>query len=96
METNGIEDLLSQLEALTDEVLSCLVRGETANLIELVSEQCACVHKFAGQVSEEQAEHLREIVQRVSLQQQLVEQGLRISRTFLGRVYQRGGFQSWA
>ncbi|ACV59568.1 hypothetical protein [Alicyclobacillus acidocaldarius] len=96
MATDEVEGLLARLEVLTYEVLARLTRGEVADLIELVAEQCHCVDKLAGCVSTEDAERLRKIVRNVTLQQQLVQQGLEISRSFLDRLYQKDRFQGWA
>lgn len=96
MATDEVEALLYHLEVLTQEVLDRLTHGQVADLIELVAKQCQCVDKLTGRVSVEHVERLREVIRNVTLQQKLAEQGLKISRSFLGHVYQPGGFQDWA
>ncbi|WP_041695472.1 hypothetical protein [Alicyclobacillus acidocaldarius] len=96
MSVTDVDSLLARLESLVDQVLDGLIRGETAELLPLMSAQCECLQKLDGVSLEAHGERLRLIAERAMLQQQLIQQGLGLSQAFLGRIYQRNGFLSWA
>lgn len=87
------DDVLKDLESVTDVLLGALVNAETSRVETLVVEQCRLINELS--LHELQARHrgvLRALQPRILEQQQLVEQALSITNHFLNAATRRNSF----
>lgn len=91
-----VDECLSALEQIHEDLMDALVRNDTAQIEALVMAQCRQMSLFPRtEMSDQDSQRLRALQQKVKQQQTLLEQAAKVTQYFLSRLHHESTFTAF-